>query len=575
MKIGVALKIGGVVILLLVLVGSVSWVNARSARRVQSLIEDVHEIYVPAYGALARTNLRLMEEGLFERRLLLARQMAPDDLASVTAFRQSIAEKSQQTDSELHDARRLVTAAINDPAVFADDLDLARLDTRLDFLQRRHLEYDTIVAALEKASDNHDQVELDHQLRNLDQQRDALNDEAEIARSEMRDILDHAGKMAIHAQDVSVKIGLALLALALALGTVTAAIIILGLVRPLRRLLQGTLLVQAGHLDTEVPVTSRDEVGELTIGFNNMVRDLRAKARIRETFGRYIDPRIVEGLIDQPDRLGGTGERREMTVFFSDMQGFTSLSEGMTPVAMVRVVNRYLALMSEPVRFNHGIIDKYIGDAIMAFWGPPFSRPEDQARLACVSALDQLAALQVFRGELPDLTGFRRGGPQVDMRIGIATGEVVVGNIGSDLTMNYTVMGDTVNLASRLERANKIYGTHLMVSARTVAMAGETLAFREIDWLRVGGKQEPERVFEILGRRGEVPAEVLAMARHFAEGLAAYRQRDWAAATAAFGKALEVLPDDGPSQTFLRRIDQLGNTAPGAGWDGVWTLNEK
>jgi hypothetical protein len=117
--------------------------------------------------------------------------------------------------------------------------------------------------------------------------------------------------------------------------------------------------VQQGALDTEVPVTSRDEVGELTIGFNAMMKELRAKARIRETFGRYVDPRIVESIIDRPDRLAGAGERREMTVFFCDMKGFTSLSEGMTPAGMLRVVNHYLSLMSGPIRRNHGIIDKY------------------------------------------------------------------------------------------------------------------------------------------------------------------------------------------------------------------------
>src|SRR5262249_48761021 len=192
---------------------------------------------------------------------------------------------------------------------------------------------------------------------------------------------------------------------------------------------------------------------------------------------------------------------------FCDMKGFTSLSEGMTPVGMVRIVNRYLATMSEPVRRNHGIIDKYIGDAIMAFWGPPFSPPEDQARLACPGGLEQLAALQAYRAELPELTGFKRGVPHIDMRIGVATGEVVVGNIGSEVSMSYTVMGDTVNFASRLESANKVYGSRFLVSARTAEMAAEVFAFRELDLLLVEGKQEPERIFEVLGRKGELSAE--------------------------------------------------------------------
>jgi class 3 adenylate cyclase len=428
---------------------------------------------------------------------------------------------------------------------------------------------------VEAATERGDTHEWDRELAELDRVRDALNDEAEAARRQMMQLLDAASRMAAQAQSGAVRIGSLLLALALALGALMAGLISIGLVRPLRRLLKGTVLVQQGMLETEVPITTRDEVGELTASFNAMVRELRAKARIRETFGRYVDPRIVEGLIERPDRLAGMGERREMTVFFCDMKGFTSLSEGMTPAGMVRIVNRYLAMMSEPVRRNHGIIDKYIGDAIMAFWGPPFSPPEDQARLACAAGLEQLAALQTYRAELPELTGFKRGMPHIDMRIGVATGEVVVGNIGSEVSMSYTVMGDTVNFASRLESANKVYGSRFLVSARTAEMAAEVVAFRELDLLLVEGKQEPERIFEVLGRKGELPPAIQSMSGCFAEGLQAYRARSWREAAAAFGAALESVPDDGPSKTFLQRIIRLEREPPSAEWKGIWTLSEK
>jgi class 3 adenylate cyclase len=264
-----------------------------------------------------------------------------------------------------------------------------------------------------------------------------------------------------------------------------------------------------------------------------------------------------------------------MTILFSDMEHFTSLSEGMTPPAMVRVVNRYLVLMSEPIHRNQGVIDKYIGDAIMAYWGPPFSAPDEQARLACAAGFGQLAALDAFRGEIPELTGFRRGGPRVDMRIGIATGEVVVGNIGSDTSMSYTVMGDTVNLASRLESVSKVYGTRFLVSARTAAMAEGTVVFREIDLILVEGKREPERIFEVLGRPGEIADAVAAMAISFAEGLAAYRSKSWAAAAKAFTAALAAVPEDGPSRVFIDRVARLEATPPPADWSGVWTLHQK
>ncbi len=158
--------------------------------------------------------------------------------------------------------------------------------------------------------------------------------------------------------------------------------------------------------------------------------------------------------------------------------------------------------MSTPIREQDGIIDKYVGDAIMAFWGPPFTTAEEQARRACLAGLDQLARVQPFRDELPELMGIRRGVPDIDMRIGIATGEVVVGTIGSDVIKSYTVMGDTVNFASRLEGVSKVYGTRFLVDETTMTQAGDAIDTREIDAILVVGKTEPHRIFEGSGARG-------------------------------------------------------------------------
>ena len=575
MKVTVGSKIAAVVLVLLVLVGLVAWINAQSARHVQSMIQNIQNSYVPAYGALARANVRLVEEGLYARRWLFAQTHSTENGAAIHSLRMSIIVSSRQTDTELGDARKLIQQEIGDPTSFGDKLELARLDSGLDFLQRRHEEYKAALAEVMIAATKGDQADINRWVGELDRIRDKFNAEADTARRSMLRLLDNASLQAAQTQDVSVKIGLVLLSIALALGVIAATLITISLVRPLRRLLEGTALIQQGRLDVEVPVTSHDEVGELTAGFNAMVRDLRTKERVRETFGRYLDPRIVEELIDRPDRLAAAGERREMTILFADMRGFTSLSEGMTPAGMVRILNRYLALMSVPVRSNQGVIDKYIGDGIMAFWGPPFSRPEDHARLACLAGLEQLGSLPAFSAELPEMTGLRRGLPPIDIRIGIATGDVIVGNIGSDVSMSYTVMGDPVNFASRLERASKAYGTRFLVSARTAALAGESIECREIDKLRVEGKQDPEQIYEVLGRRGEITDSVREMIRHYAEGLAAYRQQSWQVASTAFTAALRAVPDDGPSHELLRRIARLKADPPPAEWDSVWNLHEK
>ncbi len=574
MKISVGVKVFGVVLVLLALVSAVAWINARSAREVESLIENIHAAYVPAYGALARANLRSVEEGLFVRRLIIARLQSPDDRAAMAELERKADDKAQQAESEFAEARGILASEIADPAGFGDKMALSRLDTRIEFLQHRHGDYEKLRATLDGAIERGNAAEWKIELHQLDELRDELNDETEVTRHDMLTLLDNASRMVAEAQISTVKYGLILLGLALALGAIAAGIFTIGLVRPLRRLLRGTVAVQQGALETEIPVTSRDEVGELTASFNAMVRELRSKARIRETFGRYVDPRIVEGLIDNVDALAGGGDRRVMTVFFCDMKGFTGLSEGMTPTGMVRIVNRYLATMSEPIRRHRGIIDKYIGDAIMAFWGPPFSQAAEQATLACMAGLEQLAALEAYRAELPELMGIKRV-PLIDMRIGVATGEAIVGNIGSDVSMSYTVMGDAVNLASRLEGANKAYGTRFLVNARTAEMARDLFEFREIDLMLVDGKQEPEHVFEVAGRRGELSPGMRVLLERFAEGLAAYRRRAWHEATTAFAAALDAVPGDGPSKVFLARLQLLETSPPPADWNGVWVLAEK
>jgi class 3 adenylate cyclase len=242
---------------------------------------------------------------------------------------------------------------------------------------------------------------------------------------------------------------------------------------------------------------------------------------------------------------------------------------------LVNVMNRYLTVLSEPVLRNNGIIDKYIGDATMAFWGPPFTTAEEQARLACFAALEQLATIPDFEAELPELTGVRHGFRPIRVRIGIATGEVVVGNIGSEQTRNYTVIGDTVNVASRFEGASKAYGTRILIGERTWRLAATAIEAREIDSVLVVGKSAPERVFELLGRKGEVSFERLELRDTFAAALADYRQRKWDKSAKGFRDCLSIAPDDTASQVFLDRIGQFRADPPLPEWNGVWALHAK
>ena len=575
MRFPIGLKIFGIAVGLLILMAAAALLSLRMTRTVDSQLTIIDQNYFPAYVALAQANIRSVEESAYVRRLLLAIAEPGDNAAKLDQLRQQVATTGKTSDERIADARRYINRQIADPLDFDDNIALARLDDKIEDLQEERRRYEGVLGKLLGAAEAGNKPVAGELLGELDDLRDDFDRKIDAARNEMRRLAGAAVIGTRAYQRRVVTIGVALLAIATLLGLTVAALVTLGLVRPVRRLLLGTAAVEHGALDTVVPVTSRDEIGSLTQSFNSMVGELRVKARIRDTFGKYVDPRIVAGLLDRPELTEAKGSRREMTILFCDMKGFTALSEGMTPAALVNVLNRYITVMSEPVRRNNGIIDKYIGDGIMAFWGPPFTGTDDHSGPACLAALDQLAGLAGFRAELPEITGLRRGFPEVDIRIGIATGDVVVGNIGSEQTRNYTVIGDTVNLASRLEAANKTYGTRALVSEGTNRFAADLVETREIDQVLVVGKTEPQRIFELLGRKGEVSGERLALRDAFGTALAAYRRKNWGEARAGFEGCLEIVPGDGPSTALLRRIAQFCTTAPGLDWDGVWSLTEK
>jgi class 3 adenylate cyclase len=444
MRLSIGLKIFSIAVALLILMTIVALLGMRMTRTVDAQLVIIDQNYFPAYVALARANVHSVEESAYVRRLILATAEPGGDEVKLDDLRQRVASVGKASDEMIADARRYINQQIADPLDFDDNIALARLDDKIEALQQERRRYEAVLVKLLAAAKADRKERANELLTDLDGLRDDFDTKVEAARTEMRRLAGAAIVGTRAYQQRVVKLSLALLVIAGVLGILVAAIVTIGLVRPVHRLLAGTAAVERGALDTVIPITSRDEIAQLTRSFNSMVGELRLKAQIRETFGKYVDPRIVAGLLDRPELTDATGSRREMTIFFCDMKGFTEFSEGMTPAGLVNVLNRYMTMMSEPVRHNNGIIDKYLGDGIMAFWGPPFTGAEEQARLACMAALEQLAVLSAFRSELPELTGLKRGLPEIDLRIGIATGDVVAGSIGSEQTRNYTVIGDAV-----------------------------------------------------------------------------------------------------------------------------------
>ena len=277
----------------------------------------------------------------------------------------------------------------------------------------------------------------------------------------------------------------------------------------------------------------------------------------------------MSSVLSNPDQLHLGGTKREVTVFFSDIKGFTTISEQFEPEVLVGIVNEYLTAMTDIVMQNEGTLDKYVGDAIVAYFGAPIDQP-DHARRACETALQ-------MREKLAELNTkwLAEGKPELDFRVGINTGQVIIGNIGSEKRFDYTMIGDEVNLGSRLEGANKQYGTNLMISESTFAAIQSSFDTRELDVVRVKGKHEPVRVYELLARPGKLSQIGKDLMAPYNKGLELYRLRKFTEAKTEFDKALAIYAEDGPSKTYLERCLVLRDSRPPEGWDGVFEMKVK
>jgi adenylate cyclase len=296
----------------------------------------------------------------------------------------------------------------------------------------------------------------------------------------------------------------------------------------------------------------------------------RNRRFVQEAFGRYTSADLVKEIVEHPEYLSlEWGEQREMSVYFSDIAGFTSISEGLGPAQLVALLNDYLTQMTDLVMQHGGYVDKYIGDALMAIWGAPI-RDKDHAEKAVRCAIAMRKKSDELRAGWKE-----RYGHEVFARAGVNSGEAVVGNMGSKQKYNYTVMGDMVNLASRLEGANKPYGTFLMIGENTAAkLPAGMFDLRELDLIAVKGKERPARIFEVLEEAGKTPPQVLRAARTFEEGLALYRKREFAAAITVFEAAVADAGDP-PAAMFIERCKHFIDEPPEEAWDGVWRMKEK
>jgi adenylate cyclase len=371
----------------------------------------------------------------------------------------------------------------------------------------------------------------------------------------------------------------------LGLGALLALALILATSQPVLRLIL-LLLATLGYavlsffiqdrLDLVLPVVNPaltlllGGIGCLSYEF---VLEQREKRRVRGMFSTMVSPEVLAYMQADPDRFRLTGEKKTATIFFSDLAGFTTISESVTAEDLAKILNRYLTPMSNLVTKYGGYIDKYAGDAIMADFGVPVWTDPDansHAWKACWSALEQQERLQTLKQELK-----AEYGCDIDARMGINTGDVAAGNMGSEQKFQYTVMGDAVNQAARFEPANKPFDTHIMIGGRTYEMAKDKIEARFLANMIVKGKTEPVPCYELLAKKGELPETKAAVVRLFEEAWKLHAQRKFSEAIAKFDEALALDPHDGPSKAYRKICEGFLKTPPPDGWAGEYIQTSK
>ncbi len=354
-------------------------------------------------------------------------------------------------------------------------------------------------------------------------------------------------------------IGVLILVVAIAIGLFVSAQV----ARPLERIALETEAI--GRIELQPRPVAHSIVKEV----DRLAEAVEQTKTSLRSFRKYVPSELIHRFHSTGLEAGLGGECRHLTVSFCDIANFTTLSETLSPEDLVHHLADYFGPLSADVTATGGTVDKYIGDAIMAYWGAPVIRL-DHASAACESALRNQAALADLR------TRWRlEGKPELFARVGVQTGEAIVGNIGSEVRLNYTVMGDTVNLASRLEGLGKVYGADILIGESTYREASHCMVARPVDWVSVKGKTSGMLVYELLARKNEAKAEQLELVQLAEQALEFYRDRNWEAALAVFEGIIDLRPTDGPSKVLAQRCREFLESPPPSEWDGVHRMVNK
>ena len=573
-QISIGVKIFGIAASMLGLLVVVVYVSSNRLRRVSEEIGALADYIVPLTNTVAAVDVHALEQEVLFERILKHHGVDPVDRGLIQTEVAEFDRRTEEVEKEFETIESLADRALVQITDEGNREELQGLLARLALVEQEVLAFQTEARAVLQALDGGGQLAdpaIAEGLRRLAAEEEKFNRSIERILLDFEEFTVAAAQRGQAHQTTVQQLSISVAVLATVIGGLFAWFVSLGLVRPVRQMTRKIGDLQDGDFQVEMKVSSRDELATLAAAFNHMVGELKVKAALEETFGKYVDRRVVQRLLADATETNTAGDRQVMTVCFADVVGLEAVLEQLPPEPRVALANDYFNLMASPITERLGTLDKFIGTMVMAFWGPPFAGTQEHAQLACDAAIAQrnqfMAITERVRSHLSGSVIL----PPLQLCIGLATGSLVVGNIGSEVAKSYTVMGDTVNTASRLKGVSKQYGVDIVVMAATRDLLGDGFVTRELDWIQVVGKDEPVRIYELVGKTEDVAPSTLERCKSFGVGLAAYRAQDWDRAIAAF----MACQDDAPAQLYCQRIEQLRDNPPPSDWDGVWQLTTK
>jgi adenylate cyclase len=582
-SIPISLKIFGIAASLLGLLLLVAYSSQQRLRRLQQEVFDLSEYIIPITNQVDEVDTQALEQEVHVARIFKLYEIEPIPIAQIQAEQEKFEQRGAIVAERLATAITLAEQVSLNALTPADRQQLAQIQPQLVQIET---EYQQFYNQAGDILDRLAQGERGNNIYALELALEAQEDHLNLAMASIASQLgiytiDLTKLSQLHQQQVlrdSVVISLG----AVLLGTVYASAVTFGIVYPLRHLATQVKALQAGETIEPLAVRSQDEVGRLNHSFNHMLQELAQKEKLKQVFGRYVDPRVV-AQYDQYEATDAavttTGEKQIVTVLMSDVEGFATIAQNLPPERLVHIINLYLKLLSPAITEHQGFLE-FVDTVMKGFWSPPFVAATDHGRLACEAALQQVAKLDMLK----QLLGQEIGGQEaeiwsdlsaIDLHIGLATGPLILANMGPEWATVYTVLGDTVNTAARLKGVAKQFGVHILLLEETQQQVQNTMTTRELGLVRVVGKDDKLRIFELLGRQGELTATQLEWQATFAQGLAAYRQQNWDLAEAKFAACLVQNSQDKTTQRYHQSCGELRGQILDSDWDGTWILTKK